>query len=530
MIILLIIFFALRQARTIFRNLALWQIKEYRLDRIILHYKNTDIGRKELRSPFAICKWTLLTIGFFTSQLFVLVIYLALLLPEIGSSLVELKNGTLKRPKVITPRIVLTSILAIAILLSVTYFARSLLSLPPLVVMILVDRLTFASVGLGMAVTAVPSVMLRLIAVKKALVKREQLSKLIVIGITGSVGKTSTKEFTCQLLKNKFLTAATQEHDNSDIGIARSILNNVTPETEIFVAEMGAYKRGEIANLCKIAKPKIGILTYIGTQHLELFGGKDNITQAKYELIESLPQDGTAILNTDNEVIESLVSKTRAQVKTITIGTKGNPDIKAENITLHENGISFKMTHRGKTVQINTQIYGANFVPNLLAAAASGIVLGMSLKDIKTALEKLKNPNDALRRIVGPSKSLFFDDTYNASPESVAADVELLNNYPGIKTKFLVLQPMIELGDTAKEEHLRVGKYLKEGKLNGIFLTNINFKDDIQNGAQDKANKIYFGKDSQELADKIRSLLDPQVGIVFKGKESNSILLKLQTQ
>ncbi|GAI48689.1 unnamed protein product, partial [marine sediment metagenome] len=146
----------------------------------------------------------------------------------------------------------------------------------------------------------------------------EQFKNLLVVGITGSYGKTSTKEFLATVLSKRFNVLKTKEHQNSEIGISRCILNELKPEHKVFIVEMGAYGKGGIKLLCDIAKPKIGILTGMNEQHLALFGSQENIIKTKYELIENLPSDGMAIFNGNNKYCSELYGKTNISLKKIT--------------------------------------------------------------------------------------------------------------------------------------------------------------------------------------------------------------------
>ncbi|GAI92747.1 unnamed protein product, partial [marine sediment metagenome] len=243
----------------------------------------------------------------------------------------------------------------------------------------------------------IPAVFLRKRILKKAQKKREKLKNLLVIGITGSYGKTSTKEFLTQILSEKFKVLKTKKHINAEIGIAQTILNELTPAHEIFIAEIGAYERGKIREVCQMIKPKIGILTGINEQHLSTFGSLENIIKAKYELIENLPQKGLAIFNGNNKYCQELFHKTKIPKKVI-----------------------YSDDNKFKSIAKNLLPWN---IENILMAAATAEMLGVSLEEIIKASKKIKSPIQIKK---GINNLNIIDSTYSANPKSVISHLDYL--------------------------------------------------------------------------------------------------------
>ncbi len=522
-----IVLLILRSTRAIFRNLWLWQVKEYRLDRILIHYRTTPEGRKELMGPVGIIKWILFILsGLYSLHGLIWILFPLSQIKEILLLFKEVLSRTHKRPKVFTARIVLSLTITLALVLLLLNLTIDGNYLPAI---ILVDRLTTFFVAVAIGLTAMPSVVYKKLIVYRATQKRKSLPNLKVVGITGSVGKTSTKYFLNSILAHKFRTVATSLHDNTDIGIARRLLNDVNETTEVFIAEMGAYKIGEIKYLCQIALPQYGILTYIGSQHLDLFGSQENIQKAKLELIENLNNEKAAILNLDSPLVKDKLDNLRKMsgINIVTYSTQGSADVLAREIKQEKDGILFTLIIENKSVKVKANIYGKHFISNILAAAGVAWKMGMNLDEIKAGIGNIQNPPDAVNKLNGPKGSILFDDTYNASPESVEANVELLNSYPGIKTRILVLQPMIELGEETKAAHIRVGEYLRDKKIDLLILTNSNFNESITAGAKENKEKIKIAKNASEVQDFLKPVFSQSTGIIFKGKESTLSLKRL---
>lgn len=266
----------------------------------------------------------------------------------------------------------------------------------------------------------------------------------LVIGITGSYGKSSTKELLAQVLSLKYKVAKTEGNDNSEIGVAQRVLKLAGNE-EVFIAEMGAYSRGEIRSICEIVKPKIGIITGIGDQHLGLFGSLEDIKKTKYELVESLPKDDLGLV--------ADVDFSLKDVKNLSVFT--------DHVEFLYGGQKFKVP-----------VLGGNQVRNLVAVIKVASHLGLSLPEIAKQLLSLDPRRISPYLLRGKNGSYIIDNSYNASVEAFLSLLEYLTTWKGY-AKIVVTPGMIELGSNAEKDHLLVGKRLKVA--DAVFVTNPNY-------------------------------------------------------
>lgn len=275
---------------------------------------------------------------------------------------------------------------------------------------------------------------------------------LRAIGITGSVGKSTTKELVADVLGMRYHTLRTTGNFNNEIGLPLTMLRLGHGYSHA-VLEMGFYVIGEIAFLCDIAQPQVGIVTYVGTVHAERAGSQEAIAQGKGELVENLPADGVAILNYDNHWVRAMASRTRARV--FYYGLSPEAELWADGVeSFGLEGIKFRVHYHGETLHVRAPMIGRHSVHNALAAMAAGLVEGLTWQEI---LDGLTHGNTQLRltAVRTPVGALVLDDTYNASPESVMAALNLLSELEG--RKIAVLGDMLELGPYERQGHDMVG-------------------------------------------------------------------------
>ncbi len=301
----------------------------------------------------------------------------------------------------------------------------------------------------------VPDALAALQAIARA--RRASLTQLKVVGVTGSVGKTTTKELTAAVLASKYAVLKNEGNLNSEIGMPLVLLE-LKPEHERAVLEMGMWAPGEITLLCDLARPETGIVTNVGPSHLERMGTIEAIANAKAELVEALPADGTAILNIDDLRVASMVARTKANV--MTYGLADNADIRALDIESGGlAGVRFTLAHGDARATVYSRLPGRAMVHNGLAAAAAGIIDGIPVEDVAAALSAAQIPT-RLAAHAGPNGSTIIDDTYNASPSSMRAALELLGEVAG--RKIAVLGDMRELGSAEHDGHVEVGRVAAE--------------------------------------------------------------------
>lgn len=274
-----------------------------------------------------------------------------------------------------------------------------------------------------------------------------------VIGVTGSVGKTTCKELIASVLSRRFRTLKSEANLNTEIGIPLTLLQ-LSEEHQIAVLEFGMYARGDIALLSSIANPRIGVVTNIGPVHLERLGSQGAITAAKAELVEALPADGVAILNGDDARTTGLATRTRARV--VYFGGSEQCHVRATAlVTRGLDGVDFRLMTPAGSADIHLPLPGRHHAYPALAAAAVALEYGMKLSEIGTALAETKL--DLRSRILpGPNGSTILDDSYNASPASMQAALDLLSELPG--RRIALLGDMLELGSAELEGHHRVGE------------------------------------------------------------------------
>ena len=277
----------------------------------------------------------------------------------------------------------------------------------------------------------------------------------LVVGITGSIAKTSTKEQTAELLSERFEVLRNVGNENNEIGLPLTLLR-LTAEHEIAVLEMGLYTTGEIALLAGIARPTVGVVTAVRGVHLSRAGTIEAIEHGKRELVEALPASGTAILNADDPRVAGMAGHTRATV--MTYGFDTHADVHARDVVSEgEAGMRFDLHLPAATVAVRTPVLGRHGVHNALAAVAVALTAGMSHDAIVAGLKReVRAPHRS--QLVRAGEWTILDDTYNASPDAVMAALDLLGELPG--RRVAVLGEMLELGDDAADAHLRVGRHV----------------------------------------------------------------------
>ncbi|MGQ9627201.1 MAG: UDP-N-acetylmuramoyl-tripeptide--D-alanyl-D-alanine ligase [Anaerolineae bacterium] len=274
-----------------------------------------------------------------------------------------------------------------------------------------------------------------------------------IVGITGSVGKTTTKEAVYAVLARRFRTLKSEGNYNNEIGLPLALLK-LNPAHERVVLEMGMYDLGEIARLAEIARPHLGVVTNVGPVHLERLGTIERIAQAKAELVEALPPDGVAILNGDDPWVRGMAEKTRA--RPFYYGLTENCDLWASHIESRGlEGVRFQMHYGKETVHARIPLLGRHSVHTALAASAVGLLEGEGWEEI---IAGLREGTAQLRLVVVPGLggSLIMDDTYNSNPASAIAALNLLEELEG--RKVAVLGDMLELGSYEEEGHRKVGR------------------------------------------------------------------------
>lgn len=274
-----------------------------------------------------------------------------------------------------------------------------------------------------------------------------------VVGVTGSVGKTTCKELVAAVLGARWPVLKNEANLNTEIGLPLTLLQ-LTPEHQRAVLEMAMYGPGEIALLCRIARPQIGVVTNVGPVHLERLRSLGAIAAAKAELVQALPPDGAAVLNGDDPRVAAMASRPKARV--LFFGQSQQCHVRGGDLVSRGlDGISFRLSYGDASAQVEAPLPGRHHLYPALAAAAVGLAEGMALADVAAALREAQ-PELRLRVLPGPNGATILDDSYNASPQSMLAALDLLAELPG--RRIALLGEMRELGAVEEEGHRQVGQ------------------------------------------------------------------------
>ncbi|MET9443881.1 UDP-N-acetylmuramoyl-tripeptide--D-alanyl-D-alanine ligase [Streptomyces sp. NPDC006610] len=359
-----------------------------------------------------------------------------------------------------------------------------------------------------------------------------------LVGLTGSAGKTSTKDLIAQVLRRKAPTVFTPGSLNNEIGLPLTALT-ATEETRFLVLEMGARGIGHIRYLAGLTPPRIGLVLNVGSAHIGEFGGREQIAQAKGELVEALPpaeEGGAAILNADDPFVRAMASRTKAKV--VLFGEADEADVRAENVRLTDSGQpAFRLHTPSGASDVTMRLYGEHHVSNALAAAAVAHELGMSAEEIATALSEADSLSRWRMEVTErPDGVTVVNDAYNANPESMRAALRALvaigkaARAKGGRT-WAVLGKMAELGDESLAEHDAVGRLAV--RLNVSKLVAVGGREAawLQLGAYNEGSwgeESVHVSDAQAAVDLLRSELRP--GDVVLVKASRSVGLESVAQ
>jgi len=556
----------IRETKAILFWLYLWQLKEYHIGRFLDHFQ-TEKGRQLLFNKLVFLKIFLLLlflvlsydnwpmqVDYLIDLLLISSIFIlfGLYFLESFKAFKDFLEKTIKKPVWTKKSLFLTftSLIPVIALFLVLLFGN----IDTFSAMLAFDILTPVIVSAIVLFLQPLAVLGRNQIIKKASEKRAQFQNLLVVGITGSYGKTSTKEFLATILSERFSSAArsgasyggsavasgeggkvlkTAEHQNSEVGVSLCILNDLKPEHEIFICEMGAYNRGGIKLLCDIVKPKIGILTGINEQHMATFGSQENIVKGKYELIKSLPEDGLSIFNGDNEYCFELYKKTliKKRVYGLQSSISGLPlDILAYNIRAEKDFITFRVALGDEIADFKVNLMGSQNVSNVLAAAVCARELGMTLEEISKACQKIESWQSGFQLKKGINGLNIIDATYSANPDGVISHLEYLKIWAGpegkpsasygVNKKVIVMPCLIELGKASKEVHRRIGKKIAEVCDLAIITTKDRFEE-IQEGVGSKA---LFIESPKEIFEKIKSFCNPGDLVLLESRVPSQLI------
>lgn len=274
-----------------------------------------------------------------------------------------------------------------------------------------------------------------------------------VVGVTGSVGKTTTTGMCAAILATHFRVVRTRDDWNAEVGVPLTLLA-LRPEDQVAVVEMAMRGLGQIAELVAIARPRIGVVTTIGESHLELLESIENVARAKGELIDGLPPDGVAVLNDDDPRVRALSARSRARA--VTYGLHETADVWGGDIAFAASGMRFMLRFQGTAMAVTLPAWGRHNVRNALAAAAVALVMGLDLTDVASGLDRFEMPKMRLQT-VHAGDVLILNDAYNASPASLAAALDVLKEVSRNRRRVVVLGEVKELGAASDRMHHDMG-------------------------------------------------------------------------
>lgn len=432
---------------TILSHIELWQRKEYRWDRVRAFLNSPEFSLRT--RPLFLIGMALLALGWI-AEIFG---WLSLLGFAAHYSHRSYRHGVI-RP-VFTLKALTNLALAALVIAPAVYVWRDF----PLGLASIIFFLPFI-IAVLVGIVNIPFWLLKQAIIHRAAKKRRLLTNLTVIGITGSFGKTTTKYFLHRLLtavgKNALASA---EHRNAELPVAQDILARLKPTTAFYVAEMGAYRQGEIAAVTRLTQPLLGLLTSLGNQHLDLFGSLENIVIAKWELIQSLPTNGLAILNADDP---KQVSQARAYPPGCPIlwySTQKPAGVWAEKIIIHPTRLTARLHAKSATADVELPLASEAMLQSVLAAIAAATALGIALTDLVPCLTTLKPYPRTMEIKPGASGATIIDDSYSANEAGVLVALRHLKRFPQSQ-KIVALRPLIELGRESKAVHERIGALL----------------------------------------------------------------------
>lgn len=342
-----------------------------------------------------------------------------------------------------------------------------------------------------------------------------QMLGVRVIGITGSVGKTTTKEMTACAVERTFRTAKTEGNHNNNLGLPMTIMD-FPEDTQLAVLEMGMNHFGEMSYLTSIAKPDIAIITNIGTMHIEHLGTREGILQAKLEILKGVPEKGFGVFNGDEPLLWNV--RDDGGHKKYYYGIENHAcDVVASDIRELDDGMQFAVTGFGHQFEIFIPVLGKHSVYNALAATATALLLGVKPETIQLQLSNFRNTG--MRQKIYDHKGItIIEDCYNAGPESTEAALEVLGGYKTEGRKIAVLGDMLELGTRSSAEHYRIGRIVAR-KADMLFAYGINSVRTVTGaitGGMDTKYTEHF-ETHEALAHVLKLRAKPGDVILFKG-------------
>lgn len=342
--------------------------------------------------------------------------------------------------------------------------------------------------------------------------KREKYN-IPVIAVTGSVGKTSTKDIIASVVSQKYKTLKTQANLNNHIGMPLTILS--LKDHEALVVEMGMNHFGELSYLTNIAKPTIAVITNVGTAHIGNLGSRENILKAKLEILEGLPKDGVVIINNDNDLLHKWQLENK-KYNVITYGINNNSKYVAKETKYTTTGSEYQLN--GKE-SIKVPVGGEAFVYNSLAAISVGELLNIPIEKIQVGIKNFELTKMRLDVQKSSKGYTIINDCYNANYDSMKSAIEYLNSSKGNR-KIAVLGDMLELGEFSQELHKKVGEEVAKNKIDILITVGKEANNIAETAKKNGINTTYMFENNQKAITKLKEILEPKDVVLVKASNS----------
>ncbi len=486
---------------------ALWQRKEYRIDRMRAYLTSPEFDHTQLLTWGAAA--ILVLLGFINPVFSIASILIILLI-----YVVRMFTRGIFRPKFTTRSSAVVGIALITIFFLLLFVSSN-------AIIAFVVFMSPLVVACAVGIIATPAIIKKKNTIHKAIAYRNSLTSLTVIGITGSVGKTSTKTYAHHMLQiDNREVVATQAHRNSPYVVAIDMLTRVTSATSTYIAELAAYRPGEIKELCEIVQPSIGVITAITNQHVAMFGSLERLARTKWELAEAVPKDGTLILNKDDKNIVNLSPEATQRI--VWYSMQQQADVMLDHIVLHIDHTECDLVINNQRQHVDIPVVSRGQLASVLAACTIAFVRGISIMEISDKLASLPQLEKTMEYKKLSDNSILIDDSYSASEASVINAIEYLKAV-GNERSLLILVPIIELGSEGSAVHERIGNALSEISCKVMIYGNAYKADIIRGLGSSVHGHIAWYSDPNIITRDIQTYRTTKSIIVLEGRVPTTI-------